>query len=160
MRMDHVSLAVRDVDRSIEFYSKALGMKTLRISVLHPTPESEVKNAYMYSDTFLLELVTAEGSANQRTSPKTWQEGMRGSIGITHLGVKVKNLDKAIQNVKAAGGVMLGEPFEVKKETTRLIYVAGKVDSKIAYAKKPGRKPWRIALFTDPDGVMVELIER
>lgn len=158
--MDHAALAVRDVDRSIRFYSEALGLRLLRISVLRPTPGTAVKNAYMYSGTFLLELVTAESSAVQREPPRTWQEGMRQSIGITHLGMRVRNLETAVQKLKAAGAVMLGEPFEVAKETTSLVYLADKVDSKIRYVRKPGKKPWRIAVFLDPDGIMVELIER
>lgn len=42
MIMDHVSLTVRDVGRSIEFYSKALGLKLLRASVLHPQSGSRL----------------------------------------------------------------------------------------------------------------------
>jgi len=64
VRMDHVSLTVRDVDKSIEFYSKALGLKLLRISVLNPSSGTVYKNAYLYSDNFLLEIIT-EGAAIQ-----------------------------------------------------------------------------------------------
>ena len=56
VRMDHVSLTVRDVDKSIEFYSKGLGLKLLRISVLNPSPGTVYKNAYLYNDNFLLEI--------------------------------------------------------------------------------------------------------
>lgn len=160
MRMDHVSLTVRDVDRSIDFYSKGLGLKLLRISVLNPTPETEYKNAYMYSDSFLLELITAESGATQQQSPETWQKTMRGSVGITHLGMRVRDLDASIKRLKAAGATMIGEPFKVAKETTNIVYIDGKAPSKIRYARKPGKKPWRIAVFKDPDGVIVELVER
>jgi len=160
MRMDHVSLTVRDVDRSIEFYSRGLGLRSLRISVLHPTPETEFRNAYMCSDSFLLELITAESSAIQLQSPDSMQKAMRGTIGITHLGMRVRNLEAAIEKLKAAGGVMIGEPFQVAKEETDIVYVADKVDPKIRYARRPGKKPWRIALFKDPDGVVIELVER
>jgi len=60
MRMDHVSLTVRDLDRSIEFYSKAFGMKLLRKSIVNPVPGVKYKNACMCSDHFLLELATGE----------------------------------------------------------------------------------------------------
>jgi catechol 2,3-dioxygenase-like lactoylglutathione lyase family enzyme len=161
VRMDHVSLTVRDVDKSIEFYSKGLGLKLLRISVLNPSPGTVYKNAYLYSDNFLLEIITAEGGAIQPESPDTWQKTMRGSIGITHLGMRVRNLDAAISRLKAAGATMIGEPFEVAKDKAKIEYVAEKPPAKISYAKKPGKKPWRIAVFKDPfDGVIIELVER
>jgi catechol 2,3-dioxygenase-like lactoylglutathione lyase family enzyme len=160
MRIDHACLTVRDVDRSIEFYSKGLGLKLLRISILNPTPGTQYRNAYMYGDSFLLELVTAESSATQEHSPENWQKGMRGSLGITHLGMRVRNLEGAIARLKAAGATMVGEPFEVAKETTKIVYVASKVGAKMRYARKPGKKPWRIAVFSDPDGVIIELVER
>jgi catechol 2,3-dioxygenase-like lactoylglutathione lyase family enzyme len=161
VRMDHVSLTVRDVDKSVEFYSKGLGLKLLRISVLNPSPGTVFKNAYLYSDSFLLEIITAESSAIQPASPETWQKTMRASIGITHLGMRVRNLDAAISRLKAAGATMIGEPFEVAKGRTKIEYAAEKAPPKIRYAKKPGKKPWRIAVFKDPlDGVIIELVER
>lgn len=161
MMMDHVSLTVRDVDKSIEFYSKGLGLKLLRVSILNPSPDTVYKNAYLYSDNFLLEIITAERTAMQPQSPDTWQKTMRGSIGITHLGMRVRDLDAAIERLKAAGATMIGEPFEVTREKSRIEYVAKRVPAKISYARKPGNKPWRIAVFKDPlDGVIIELVER
>jgi catechol 2,3-dioxygenase-like lactoylglutathione lyase family enzyme len=160
MGMDHVCITVSDVDRSIEFYSKGLGLTLLRVSVLNPAPGTEYKNAYMYSGSFLLELITGDRTATRGHAPKNWQDTMRGSIGITHLGMRVKNLDSAIEKLKAAGAKMISEPFKVSKETTKIVYAAEKIDSKISYARKPGEKPWRIAVFCDPDGIIVELVER
>ena len=160
VRMDHVCITVRDVDKSIEFYSKGLGLKVLRISVLNPSPEIVYKNAYMYSDSFLLELITGKSSATQQQTPESWEKTMRGSLGITHLGMRVRDLDAAVNRLKAAGATMIGEPFNVSKETTKIVYVAGRPLPKIGYAKKPSRKPWRIAVFKDPDGIIVELVER
>jgi catechol 2,3-dioxygenase-like lactoylglutathione lyase family enzyme len=161
VRMDHVSLTVHDVDKSIEFYSKGLGLKLLRISVLNPSPGTVYKNAYLYSDSFILEMITAETSATQPQSPESWQKTMRGSIGIAHLGMRVHDLDTAIGKLKAAGATMIGEPFEVTKEKTKIEYVAEDAPPKIRYARRPGKKPWRIAVFKDPlDGVIIELVER
>ena len=160
MGMDHVCITVADIDRSIEFYSKGLGLTLLRVSVLNPAPGTVYKNAYMFSGTFLLELITADEKATHTPNPKNWQDTMRGSIGIVHLGMRVKNLDSAIEKLNAAGARMISEPFKVSKETTNIVYAAEKIDSKITYARRPGEKPWRIAVFSDPDGIIIELVER
>jgi catechol 2,3-dioxygenase-like lactoylglutathione lyase family enzyme len=160
MRMDHVSLTVRDVDRSVEFYSKALGLKLLRVSVLNPSPETQFKNAYMYRGSFLLELITATDAATQPQPPASWQTSLRASIGITHLGVRVKNLESAMAKLEAAGARKIGGPFEISKKTTKIAYAAAKVPPNIKYARRPGNRPWRNAVFADPDGVVIELVER
>ena len=160
MKMDHVSLTVSDVDRSVEFYSKALGLKLLRVSVLNPSPETQFKNAYMYSGSLLLELITATDSATQPPPPTSWQSSLRASIGITHLGVRVKNLETAMGKLEAAGARKIGGPFEISKKTTRIAYAAVKVPPNIKYARRPGTKPWRNAVFSDPDGIVIELVER
>ena len=160
MGMDHVNITVSDLDRSIEFYSKGLGLTLLRVSVLNPAPGTVYKNAYMFSGTFLLELITAETSARRPPSPKNWQDTMRGSIGITHLGMRVKNLESAVDKLKAVGAEIISAPFEVSKKTSNIVYAADEVDSAIVYARKPGDVPWRIAVFADPDGIIIELVER
>jgi catechol 2,3-dioxygenase-like lactoylglutathione lyase family enzyme len=160
MRMDHVSLTVRDVDKSVEFYSKGLGLKLLRISVLNPSPETQFKNAYMYSGSLLLELITAADSATQPQSPTSWQSSLRYLIGITHLGVRVRNLEAAMAKLEATGARKIGGPFEISKKTTKIVYAADKVPPNIRYARRPGKKPWRNAVFSDPDGVIIELVER
>ena len=159
-RMDHVSITVRDVDRSIDFYRKGLGLKLLRVSVLHPSPETQFKNAYMYSDRFLLELITAEHSATQPSPPATWQSSLRSTIGITHLGVRVSNIEKAMARLESAGARKVGGPFEISKKSSKMVYLGKGVRRSIKYARRPGRKPWRNAVFCDPDGVVIELVER
>jgi catechol 2,3-dioxygenase-like lactoylglutathione lyase family enzyme len=155
--MDHVSITVRNVDRSIKFYSEALGMKLLRVSVLNPSPETKYKNAYMSSGALLLEIITADDSAKQGEPTQSWQQTLRGRIGITHLGVRVNNLDAAIKKLRVAGANMIGEPFAINRKNFENTYVAKKMDRKISYVKRPGK---RIAVFSGPDGEIIELAER
>src|SRR5208283_5127987 len=108
--MDHVSITVRDVNRSIKFYSEALGMKLLRVSVLNPSPETKYKNAYMYSGALTLEIITAGESAEAE---------------------------------------MIGEPFAINRDNFKNTYVAKRMNRKISYVKRPGK---RIAVFSGPDG--------
>ena len=60
MSLDHVSLTVRNVNRSIDFY-KAAGLKLLRISTLRRTVGKRYTNAYMSGDHFMLELLPLRG---------------------------------------------------------------------------------------------------
>lgn len=160
MGLDHVSLTVSNVDKSIEFYSNGLGLKLLRVSVLNPSPNIQFKNAYMYSDSLLVELITAEESATKPEQPASWQSSLRASIGITHLGVRVRNLEAAMARLEAAGARKIGGPFEISSKTTKIVYLAGKPPRRVRYARRPGKKPWRNAVFCDPDGVVIELVER
>jgi catechol 2,3-dioxygenase-like lactoylglutathione lyase family enzyme len=155
--MDHVSITVRDVNRSIKFYSEALGMKLLRVSVLNPSPETKYKNAYMYSGALTLEIITAVESAEPVTPTKSWQQTLRGRMGITHLGVRVSNLDAAVKKLEAAGAAMIGEPFAINRDNFKNTYVAKRMGRKISYIKRPGK---RIAVFSGPDGEIIELAER
>jgi len=157
IKMDHVSITVRDVDRSIKFYSEALGMKLLRVSMLNPSPETRYKNAYMYSGALTLEIITAVESAEQAASTQSWQQTLRGRMGITHLGVRVSDLDAAIKKLKAAGAEMIGEPFAINQDNFKNTYVAKRMDRRISYVKRPGK---RIAVFSGPDGEIIELAER
>jgi catechol 2,3-dioxygenase-like lactoylglutathione lyase family enzyme len=155
--MDHVSITVRDVDRSVKFYSAALGMKLLRVSVLNPSPEVKYKNAYMYSGALTLEIITASESAKQGARTQTWQQTLRGRMGITHLGVRVSDLDESVKRLKTAGAKMIGKPFAINRDNFKNTYVAKKMDRRVSYVRRPGR---RIAVFSGPDGEIIELAER
>jgi len=157
IKMDHVSITVHNVDRSIKFYSEALGMKLLRVSVLNPSPETKYKNAYMYSGSLTLEIITAVESAEQVASAQSWQQTLRGRMGITHLGVRVSDLDAAIKKLEAAGAKMIGKPFAINRDNFKNTYVAKRMDRRISYVKRPGK---RIAVFSGPDGEIIELAER
>ncbi len=160
MSMDHVSLTVENVDRSIEFY-KAVGLKLLRISVLRRNDGKEYRNAYMYSGRFMLELLPSlKPRQRVKKLPPTVEKALQGSTGITHLGVRVGNLNRAVKRLQAAGAPMIGEPFRIEPETANTIFFDERADPALHYVRKPVTKPWRIAMFADPDGVAVELVER
>ena len=157
MRMDHVSLTVLDVDRSIEFY-KAAGLKLLRISVL--TRDDQVyRNAYLYNGRFMLELLPARKGTHERQ--RRVSRGSDSNLpGSTHLGVRVRDLDAAIKRLGAAGAKMISEPRDIPKNAVEVVYFDKRADRAIHYVHKPRSKPWRIAMFVDPDGFVVELVER
>jgi catechol 2,3-dioxygenase-like lactoylglutathione lyase family enzyme len=160
MSLDHVSLTVRNVNRSIEFY-KAVGLTLLRISTLRRTVGKHYTNAYMYGDHFMLELLPLRGGNRRHKKPPVSAErALHGSIGMNHLGIRVRNLGTAVKKLQAAGAELVGQPFRIDREASNVDFFDDESDSTMHYVRRPGKRPWRIALFSDPDGVLVELVER
>ena len=93
-----VGLAVGIDLKSQSSSIQKLGMKLLRKPIVNPAPGIKYTNAFVYSDRLLLELVTAEDGASGQQNPGNFRQAMRGSIEITHLGVRVRDLDAAAQD--------------------------------------------------------------
>jgi catechol 2,3-dioxygenase-like lactoylglutathione lyase family enzyme len=69
-------------------------------------------------------------------------------------------LDAAASRLRAIGAPVIGEPFSISRDAVGVTFFDGRASPGFHYIRKPTKKPWRIALFSDPDGVNVELIER
>jgi catechol 2,3-dioxygenase-like lactoylglutathione lyase family enzyme len=124
----------------VAFYTKVLGFKILR---KYETDEQRV--AYLYLDEQLLEL-------NERLEKDE-------TIGLQHLGIRVEDMDEAMAYFRAQGVEYIGGPVQFQPE----IYATAEVGSeKLVRALKPrgGKSYWRISKFRDPNGVMIELLER
>ena len=80
-------------------------------------------------------------------------------LGLRHLGIRVNNMDEAMAHFKAQGVEFVSGPVEFKPK----IYATADVSSeKLLRALKPreGKTFWRISMFRDPNGVILELLER
>ncbi|MFX0095961.1 MAG: VOC family protein [Candidatus Hodarchaeota archaeon] len=139
MILEHVNMYVKDRDASIDFYTKAMGFKLLR---KYETDTQRV--AYLYLDDQLLEL---NENFNQDQP-----------LGLSHLGFRVDDLDQAMTELKKQNVEYVMGPFNIQPK----IYATTNVlDEKLKRALKPINKPyWREAIFRDPNGVTLELIER
>ncbi|WP_455278962.1 VOC family protein [[Eubacterium] cellulosolvens] len=140
MILEHVSIVVKNRDATMEFYTKVLGFKILR---KYETDTMRV--AYLYLEDQLLEL--NEFYANDEP------------IGLWHLGFRVESMDEAMAHFKEQGAELVSEPIEFKPK----IYATADVsDEKLLRALKPkeDKAYWRIAMFRDPNGVIIELLER
>ncbi len=138
--MMHVGVCVSDLNRSIRFYRDGLGFEEaggLEISgeptaTLVDIPDLELRAVYLDRDGLRIELLHYPspgciGVAEARPM---------NQLGLTHMAVRVENLDDAIAKLAALGGTAL--------EQTRIR--DPKYDAEIIY-------------LTDPDGTRLELIE-
>ena len=113
MRLLHTMLRVGDLQRSIDFYTRVLGMKVLRTS---ENPE------YKYS----LAFVGFEGNPAQAEIELTYNWGTAEyELGTAygHIALGMPDIYAACEKIRAAGGEISREPGPVKGGTTVIAFV-------------------------------------
>ena len=101
-RLEHVALAVPDLDAAITFYSETFG---LSVSETVVSPEQGVRMAYVHLGNAKLELMEPVGDA----SPIAKFVSQHPSGGIHHICVETDDADKAIAGAGDAGLRVLGD---------------------------------------------------
>jgi lactoylglutathione lyase len=126
MRMLHTMLRVGDMKRSVDFYTKVLGMKLLRTT---DRPEQKYSLAFVgYDDeerTAVLEL--------------TYNYGVeRYELGnaFGHIALGVPDVKGACERVRAAGGKVTREAGPVKGGTTVIAFVEDPDGYKIEFIER------------------------
>lgn len=151
MIFEHIGMTVSDLDTSIKFYIDVLGFELMRKTAV---------TAYLNKGTDLLELMQADDPVPQ-PAPKTaeeWTEKLFDRPPAVHLGFRVDDMDEAIPKLSDAGGELVAPPIEY---TPEILFVASPEDDKLKRASMPLKNPfWRIAMFRDPDGMILEILER
>ena len=150
MILEHVAIAVSRLDRSIGFY-EALGFRLLRRT---PT------NAFLYLDDDLIELIQGDLHAEPGPSAtEEWQQQRVASFGLSHIGFRVPRLDAALEELEArGGGTVVVPPYEFVPD---LGFVERVDDERIAPAARPEPgSSWKLAVVADPDGTLLEIVER
>ena len=114
MRILHTMLRVGDLQRSIDFYTKVLGMKLLRTS---DNPE------YKYSLAFL-----GYGSNPDHAELElTYNWGTDSydmGTGYGHIAISTEDIYATCEQVRAAGANITREPGPVKGGTTVIAFIA------------------------------------
>ena len=126
MRILHTMLRVGNLDQSIQFYTKVLGMKLIR---QQDFPDGEFTLAFVgYGneyDNSVLELTYNYG--------KTSYE-MGGAYG--HMALEVDDAYKACEAIKAAGGKVIREAGPMKHGTIVIAFIEDPDGYKIEFIQK------------------------
>ena len=113
MRLLHTMIRVADLDKSVEFYTKVLGMKELRRSE---------NTEYRYTLAFV-------GYGDEKDSAVieltyNWDtDSYDHGNAFGHLAIEYDDIYAACEEIKALGGVVSREPGPVKGGTTEIAFV-------------------------------------
>src|SRR4051812_44588460 len=102
MKIDHLGIAVRSIDKALEFYRDQLG---LNVALREAVPAEKVQAAMLPLGESRVELL--EASAPDSVIAKFIEK--RGE-GLHHIAVTVPDLAAAVEKLKASGARVLNEP--------------------------------------------------
>ncbi len=140
-RASHLGICVSDAGRALAFYRDGLGFRRVSELALAGEPSAtllqlpgvDFRAIYLERDGVRIELLHfhapqgPEGDAEPRPMNRP---------GLTHLSLRVSDLDDVLERLEAAGARVLGATrIEVPEAKTRAVFV------------------------TDPDGTLIELVE-
>jgi catechol 2,3-dioxygenase-like lactoylglutathione lyase family enzyme len=149
--LEHVAIAVSQLDRSIDFYSDVLGFRLLRRT---PT------NAFLYLEDDLIELIQGDlHAAPGPTAADEWRRQRVSGFGLNHLGFRVERMTPALGELERRGGPsVVVPPYEF---TPDLGFVERVQHERLTAAgsPRPGAT-WKLAVVADPDGTLLEIVER
>lgn len=127
-RLLHTMIRVKDLDKTIDFYSRHLGMKVLRKT---DYPSGEFTNVFMgYGDenaNTVLELTHNWGQA----------EPYSHGTGFGHLAVSVPDIYGACEKMKAEGVSIPRPPGPMKHGTTVIAFIEDPDGYKIELIERP-----------------------
>lgn len=112
-RVLHTMLRVGDLDKSIEFYTKVMGMSLLRKSV---------NEEYKYTLAFVGFGDESHGAVIELTYNWGTTEYEQGSA-FGHIAIGYEDIYSTCDAIKAAGGNVVREPGPVKGGSTHIAFV-------------------------------------
>lgn len=113
MRLLHTMIRVADLDKSVEFYTKVLGMKELRRSE---------NTEYRYTLAFVGYGDEKDNAVIELTYNWDTDSYDHGNA-FGHLAIEYDGIYAACEEIKALGGVVSREPGPVKGGTTEIAFV-------------------------------------
>lgn len=131
MRIDHIGIAVKNLDEAVKFYKDVLG---LELEDIEEVPEENVRVAMFRVGETYIELLqgTTQDSAISKFIEK------RGE-GIHHIAIRVDDVDRSTEVLKSRGAVLVYDEARLVSKGSRKI--------NFVHPKSTG-------------GVLLELVER
>ena len=128
MQLLHTMLRVGNLERSIEFYTKVMGMNLIRRT---ERPEQKYSLAFVAYE---------QGNvSNQAEIELTYNHGVDSyELGTAygHIALGVKDLYKTCDDIRAAGGTITREPGPVQGGNTLIAFVQDPDGYKIELIQK------------------------
>jgi lactoylglutathione lyase len=128
MQLLHTMLRVGNLDRSIEFYTKVMGMNLIRRT---ERPEQKYSLAFVGYE---------QGNiSNQAEIELTYNQGVDSyELGTAygHIALGVKDLYKTCEDIRVAGGKITREPGPVQGGNTLIAFVQDPDGYKIELIQK------------------------
>jgi lactoylglutathione lyase len=126
MRILHTMIRVGDLERSIEFYTKVLGMKLLRRA---DYPGGRFTNAFVgYDD----ESRAAVLELTHNWDSRSYELG----TGFGHVAIEVEDAYRACEAVRKQGGKVTREAGPMKHGTTVIAFVEDPDGYKIEFVQR------------------------
>lgn len=101
LKVDHIGIAVKDLDETLKFYTEALG---LEVQGTETVEEQKVKVAFLPvgdTEVELLESTSPDGPIARYIDKK--------GEGVQHVAFRVENIEEAIAHMKEKGFRMIDE---------------------------------------------------
>lgn len=115
MTLDHIGVAVRSIDRTLEFYRDTLGIEPSHRTVVD---HEHVEVAVLPTGGGRIELLRS-------TAPNSviGEFIARRGEGLHHIAVQVDDLEEAVERVKRSGARLVDEKIQTGAEGYRYVFV-------------------------------------
>ena len=131
--LDHVAIAVKDLEKAIAFYEQAFGLKCEEIEEV---PEQQVRTAIFGHGLGRIELIcpTATDTGVARFLDK------RGE-GLHHICIEVDDLEAALSELKARGAPLIDQTPKVGAGGAKIAFIHPKGTHGVLTELRQGPKP-------------------
>jgi methylmalonyl-CoA/ethylmalonyl-CoA epimerase len=131
--LDHVAIAVKDLDKAISIYRDALG---LELAEIEDVPEQHVRTAIFGHGMGRVELICPTDADNgvARFLEK------RGE-GLHHVCIEVEDIDAALAALKARGAPLIDETPKIGAGGARIAFIHPKGTSGVLTELRQGPPP-------------------